>query len=213
MLNRGKAAIVGVGVLVFVAAVWALSAIGPDDQEHHPATPVISAAAKKAERQLVHRGLRELHQSQGTRLEPLALTQGKPESMPLSMQVAVTQTIGPAHYFDLKLDEAQYAKTPLEIGVWLVEGRGVTCMFRDKTGTSSCATTIETRRRGAVLAFYRTSSKLDHRPSSFTLLGIAPNSVEAVSLRAGRKSRTIRVQNHLFAMRSNKPVRVSGLIR
>lgn len=192
--------------------VWLVLSGGEDRTDHLPEA-TLSDAAKEMERQLVSQGLRALRQQHEDELEPLALTQGKPEPMPLSMRRVVIETIGPAPQLDLEFDQAQYVRTPEGAGLWVVEGRGVTCAFRDETGTSSCGTTIETRRRGLLLATYRLNGRIPHRIKQFTLLGIAPNDVTAVLVTSGGIARTIPVQNHLYAASADRPVKVLRLIR
>jgi hypothetical protein len=133
--------------------------------------------------------------------------------MPAPMRRAVGETIGSGRILHLDLNHAHLIRTPLGVRVWVVEGRGVTCVIRDRTATSTCVTTVNARKRGLLLEVYKPSEQPKGLPSHFLALGITPNWARSVLVSIGPTRKAIPIDQHLYALRAEEPVEVKRLLR
>jgi hypothetical protein len=161
----------------------------------------------------VHRGLTELSEPANQRLPPLAITEAKPKSMPRAMRDAIHKTIGDASILHLSFDRSYLAQMPIGGALWIVEGSGVICAFRDQLGTSTCQTNVQARKHGLLLEVFRPSRKPEGRPTHFLALGIAPNWVRSVAVKVGHIRRTIPVISHRYALTAKRPIEITQLLR
>jgi hypothetical protein len=162
----------------------------------------------------VRRGIAQLRAGKTGELAPLTASHGTAEAMPEVMRRRIGQNLNGVGSLHLRFDQAQYEPTPVGVGVWIVEGRGVACIFTDGMPASSCRTSVDARREGIWLGTYRTSKVHPGRPTSFLTLGAVPDNVRAVSLIVGSDPpTTIRVLNHVWAVRTRASVEIQRLIR
>jgi hypothetical protein len=136
-----------------------------------------------------------------------------PQSMPAQARWRVRSPLGPrGAELGLDLDRAYYLKTSLGIGVWVVGGNGVTCLFNGETFAMACDTSSDTVRNGLVIVS-GPSPAANKRPE-VVAVGIAPNGVHAVRLgRFGASDRVVPVIGNTFALRAHRPIAVKGVIR
>jgi hypothetical protein len=158
-------------------------------------------------------GLDKLNDPSNRGLPPLAITRTAPESMPPGMRRKVHETIGPSGVMQLDFDQAQLVRTQIGLGVWVVEGRGVTCAFRDGVGSSICQTSVQARRHGLLLEVYKVGKDLMAPPTHFTAFGVAPNWAHIVVAKIGGRQREIPVVSHAYALRAEQPIEVQRLMR
>lgn len=163
--------------------------------------------------QTVRHGLDELTDPSNRGLAPLAITKTVPESMPAGMRRKVSETIGPSRVMRLDLDHAQLVRTRIGLGVWVVEGRGVTCLFRDGVGSSTCQTSVQARKHGLLLETYKVGKDHTAPPTHFTAFGVTPNWARTVMAKVGRHQRKIAVVSHAYALRAEQPIEVQRLMR
>jgi hypothetical protein len=171
-----------------------------------------SPAAGGWEEQTVRHGLEELRSQSNRGLPDLALTETPPEPMPPAMRRKVHETIGPSRILGLDFDHAQLVQTQIGIGIWIAEGRGVTCAFRDGVGSSICQTSVQARRRGLLLETYRAGKDPAAPPTHFVVLGIAPNWAHAARVKIGGRPSVHPIVNHAYAMRAHEPIEVKRLL-
>jgi hypothetical protein len=172
-----------------------------------------STSAENWQAQTASRGLEELNDPSNRGLPALAITKTMPESMPRGMRQKVHETIGPAQSLQLDFDQAQLVRTQSGIGIWVVEGRGVTCAFRDKVGSSTCQTTVQARKRGLLLETYKVNKDPKAPPTHFTAFGVAPNWARSAVVKIKGRQREISVVNHAYALRAMQPIEVQRLTR
>lgn len=199
--------------LILLGVILAGCGTGGQSGDETQAQPVrLSRQAAEAESTLVHRGMHGLERVKAEKLPPLPLARTEPRPMPAQTRRAVTETIGPVPRFRLDFDHAYYAKTPLGLGIWMVLGRGVTCLFLNRYGNSTCGTTLAARRKGLSLGLYGHKGS-DHPKAVFVVVGVVPAGVTGVSVRVGHGKETVRVQGHTWGVRSSQPAAEIHLIR
>jgi hypothetical protein len=174
------------------------------------APPTRRAILAESWRQLSAGGIQEGRDSQIQDWSRFAKLWRKP-AMPLQMRRAVSETLGPAQSLDLRFDQARYATAPVGGGLWVVPGRGVMCLFRAKTATSTCNTAAIAERRGILLEVFRPGSSPGRRPTHFLALGIAPNWARRVEVNVDRELKTIPIVNNTYGLRANVPIRFRRL--
>jgi hypothetical protein len=113
----------------------------------------------------------------------------------------------------LRFDEARYGRAPTGVGLWVVSGRGVTCMFRAVGIASTCSTTVDAYRYGVLLQSYKVGSAPSARPTHFVALGIAPDGAKTVSVKSGERSRSIPIIDNAFRVQAEAQIRIVGLNR
>lgn len=173
----------------------------------------VSATTGQWQAQTVRHGLEELKDPANQALPPLAITTTPPESMPSDMRRKVHETIGPSRIMRLQFAQAQHVRTQIGIGVWVVEGRGVTCAVRGGVGSATCQTSVRARRHGLLLEVYRVGRDPAAPPTHFTAFGVAPNWARIVVVRIGHHRKEIPVVNHAYALRAKQPIEVQRLVR
>jgi hypothetical protein len=163
---------------------------------------------------LVHRGAAELRRDRA-QVAPLTAFHGRAEGMPVGMRRRVAKNLpgsGPLH---LRFDGAQYVRTDRDLALWITEGRGVTCIFRDKIASSACRTSAGARREGIWLGTYKTSRAHPGRPSHFLAFGVVPNGVRAVAVEVDGSSppTIVQTKNDVWAVRAETPIHIKHLVR
>jgi hypothetical protein len=147
---------------------------------------------------------------------PFAKLQGEATAMSPTFRRVVISTLGGHQHLGLRFGEAHYLDTRVDVGIWVVKGDGVTCIFEADKGASACATDSVIVERGLEIVVGEGPPSPDDRtlPSRFLALGIAPDSVKAVRLKAvGGNSTTIPVVENAYGYRAAAPIRREALIR
>jgi exopolyphosphatase/pppGpp-phosphohydrolase len=129
------------------------------------------------------------------------------------MRHAIHETIGDASTLHLSFDRSHLAQMPTGGALWIVEGGGVICAFRDQFGTSTCQTSVQARKHGLLLEVFRPNEKPGGRPTHFLALGIAPSWARSVAVKIGRIRRKIPVLNHRYALTAKRPIEITQLLR
>ncbi len=138
-------------------------------------------------------------------LRNFSIMRSAPERMPPSTGRHIESITG-VPPSSLDLGSAQYAYSASG-GIWLVNGRKITCMVQGRRGSLACATTADFAARGLVLGTAKAPKKDGGPPRSFRVLGIAPNWVDLVQVRIGiRKARSIPVVDHVYALHASVPI-------
>ena len=105
----------------------------------------------------------------------------------------------------LKFGDAHYMSIGAR-GVWLVSGRGVTCLVEARTGALQCVTVTEFVTGGIALGLF---GSLNHRSSDsrrFALLGVAPDWATFAWVRIGSAVRRIAVRHNIYTLSAAKPI-------
>jgi hypothetical protein len=136
--------------------------------------------------------------------------------MPPTFRSAVIKTLGGHQRLGLHFDRARHVNTAVGVGIWVVRGNGITCIFEANRGASSCAGDAYVVRQGLELVLGQ-GTPLPHNrgiPGHFLALGIAPDSVKAVRLKVvGDKSITVPVIKDAYGLRAGAPINREVLIR
>lgn len=136
---------------------------------------------------------------------------GTPKTMPPGMLKAALGVLGQSGPARLGFGRARYVTTPLGVGLWVVVGRGVTCMFQARTAAMSCNTTYSASRRGLFLGVYALGRHPSESPSRFLSLGITPTWAKTIHFRVGRQKRQLHIMNGVFAIRTDRPIQMGRL--
>lgn len=103
-------------------------------------------------------------------------------------------------------------KTRLGIGIWVVEGKRIVCIFNAQDFAVACDTATNTGRYGLVSVSGPSPMTYKHPP--VVALGIVPDGVQAVRLGVlGRRNHIIRISNNTFVLRTHRPIVVKGVLR
>jgi hypothetical protein len=197
-------------VLVLIAAgAWLVLNRAGDESEGSGGPPDQAAPGWH---EVVREGVKGVRAHGLPRKWPFSSVRPTAAGMTPRVKREALEVLGSAAPLRLRFEEARYARTPAGVGLWVVPGRGVICMFRAVRMASSCSTTVEAYRRGLLLQTY-TSPIPEARPTRFTALGIAPDWARAVSARIGGKSWTIPIVDNAFGAAAKAPIRIIGLSR
>lgn len=145
---------------------------------------------------------------------PFAAMKDKPEVMPRQLIQEAKATLGKGHQvLGLRFDRAQYVDTTTGIGIWVVRGKRLTCIFHAETAAAACTTDAEAGYRGLVLVVGDGPKPAPGTlPVRFLALGIAPNSARAVKLQLPSGASKIPVIDNAFAHRARTPMNLVELI-
>lgn len=86
-------------------------------------------------------------------------------------------------------------------------------MFRAIRLASTCRPTIEIYREGMSLQVYKHGAHPTQLPTRFTLMGIAPDGVDAISATVDKRNRKIPVVSNGFMAEANAPIEIVALSR
>jgi hypothetical protein len=212
-----KPATLALSLLVVLGALWLWLDLPGGVLGHQNASGRASSASSVSsvdwQLRTVRRGLEEIREPSNRNLPPLAITNRPPEPMPPAMREKVFETLGPGNRLELDFDRARLIRTRIGIGIWVVEGRGVTCAFRDGIGSSICQTSIQARRHGLLLESYKVGKGPAASPTHFTAFGVSPNWVRFVVVEIAHRRHEIPIVNHAYALRAEQPIEVRRLAR
>jgi hypothetical protein len=214
--GRRKPAILALSFLVVVAALSLWLDLPGRVFGHSDASGRQPLAASKSgdwQTKTVRRGLEEIREPSNRNLPPLAITNRPPEPMPPAMREKVFETLGPGNHLGLDFDRARLIRTQIGIGIWVVEGRGVTCAFRDGVGSSICQTSVQARRHGLLLESYKVGKEPTASPTHFTAFGVSPSWGRFAVVKIGDHRRRVPIVDHAYALRAEQPIEVLRLVR
>jgi hypothetical protein len=134
-------------------------------------------------------------------------------ALPAQARRRIRPVLGPGGAkLGLDFKRAYYLKTSLRIGIWVVGGRGVTCVFNAQSFAMGCDTSSRTARHGLVVV--SGPSPMTHKRPPVVALGIVPNGAHAVRLGLiGGHDRFVPVTGNTFALRAHRPIMVKGVRR
>lgn len=194
---RQISAVAAVLLLVLIAVVVSSSRQGPAPSGATRDPGMIA---------LVRKGVEQLTLEGTSRRPPFVVSGSAPERIPRIERRAIRDITSGTPEFRLRLNDAQFIPTSVDRGLWLVEGRGVTCLFVAATAASSCSTTAESRRLGLLVATFRTDRDSQPPSRTFSLMGIGPNWARAALVAVGSDIRTIQLRSQGFAIRADRPI-------
>lgn len=185
-------------VAAIAVAAWF---IADDENEHLPSGDVRQAATSSQWGQLVNRGREEARAAVLARWPFAAIKVGP--RMPEPLRKRAWQTLGGPEQFALRFNDARFARTSGRVGVWLVPGNHVICMFRAANMAGACSTSARVYRQGLVLQTYK---QRDGRPRSYTSLGVVPDHFKTVPAKLGNRWIQVPVIDNTFYVESKKSI-------
>jgi hypothetical protein len=148
---------------------------------------------------------------------PFASLRGEPTAMPPALERKARETLGRGHrQLGLRFEHAQHLKTSLGFGIWILRGKGVTCMFHGTATLVACNATAQVSRYGLKMVGGDdpTPPPPGVLPDRFLAFGIAPDWARAVRVRiVGGASKTISIDDNTYVLRARAPINVEQLIR
>jgi hypothetical protein len=211
-MNRRTMVCLSVVVVAVATAGWfAYCDTTPHSQTQNTSQVSRKLSAVQWQSRLVRRGVRELRDSHVR--APLASMLGPAKVMPLKMRRKLRRTLGGARDLHLRFNSGHHITTSVGIGLWVVEGEGVTCLALEVRAASTCDTSTAAERRGLLLEVYRSGRSSNQHPSHFLALGVAPNWASGVRLMVGDRPRTLITQNQIYALRAEVPIQVVGMTK
>lgn len=196
--------------LALLAGTWLMLDRGnsrPVEAEH----PVDRVA--QAWREMVRAGLRREGIEGPPQRWPFSALEPAIGGMPPQLRAEAREVLGSPAPMRLRFDEARYGRAPTGVGLWMVPGRGVTCMFRAVSIASTCIATVDAYRYGMLLQTYKVGKAPGIRPSHFVVLGVAPDGAKTVSVKFGERTRTVPIVDNAFRVQAEAQIRVVGLNR
>jgi hypothetical protein len=197
--------------LVCILGVAGISALILSSQngDRHQEPPAHQQGQGSWQVSLVHRGITEMSEGRGSGSEPLSAYFGQKEPMPSMLRKRISRNLGGVSALHLRFTQAQHVNSSLGPSFWIVEGRGVTCLFRDGMPASSCRTSVSAREEGIWLGTYSTRNGEPGRPVNFLAMGVVPRAIGSVVAHTGPSKGTVRVRRHIWALRSRFPIEVN----
>jgi hypothetical protein len=98
-------------------------------------------------------------------------------------------------------------------GLWVVNGKGITCIIQTMRGSIACSDTADFLDRGLIIGAFGSVRRPTERPDLFIVWGIAPDWISKVRLKVGQKFRMIKVQNNFYSLRASSPIFFAGPYR
>lgn len=132
--------------------------------------------------------------------------------MPVSLRHGALRTLGGGEGLQLEFDHARYVMTPAHVGLWVVQGKAVTCIFRDLRPATACDTTTHVEKYGLDLEVYHIGDGKNASPDRFLLLGIVPDRVNAVRLSVRGHPSVDPVSSNTFGRRAEAPIHFRSLV-
>lgn len=205
---------------IALATVLALTGLGlwlqhrssdaEDDRADSSATKQVIAAFTS----IVSGGLAEGEISSSRQWQPFSEMEPVAGGVPLQTRLAVAETLGGRAALDtlgLEFGSARRARTPSGLVLWMVSGRGVMCLIREKRVAISCASKRRAIRRGLLLQIHRNSRGASE--PNFMAIGVAPDWAAGISLEAGGVPVTLPIQANAFDFSATRSIRVLKLTR
>jgi Flp pilus assembly protein CpaB len=211
---NGKRLAIGIAVLLAlgVAGWFALQAGDSGSNGSAAADAARSGAPESWKTRLAQRGMARVEAGQ-VREPALTASHGPAESMPEAMRQKIRDNLNGVAPLHLRFQQAQHVRTPIGVGLWIVEGAGVACIFREGLPASSCRTSFDARREGIWLETYSTSKAHPGVPTGFLALGVVPEGVRAVSVTINGSRALLPVEGGVWAKRARVPIKIQRLVR
>src|SRR6476620_1926218 len=111
---------------------------------------------------------------------PFSSLDGSSQQLPGAMRKKVESSLGSKPYYRLRFDQSHFHRTSIkQQGIWVVGGPEVVCIVQAGRGAVSCARRGAVVREGVTLGV---GEGVGHRgrPKWFMILGVAPDSVNAI---------------------------------
>lgn len=207
--RRGKT----IGVLMVIALlVIGWLALGQGSSRHALSghSPVSRAMANRWQ-QLADRGVAEEKSVFGPvpwQFSALGHTANK---MSLREIHAAEHTLADSWPLRLHFEHARYLAARGKIGLWVVRGRGVICMFRMNRSGSVCDTSANVAQKGLLLEVYVSGPPPQRQSMHYLALGIAPDWAKRVWVEAGGGLEEIPINDNCYRVRANSPIQVDRL--
>jgi len=211
MRRISKIWMAAIAIALILGAGFLYRVLVGDSTTPHAQTPQ-ELSHSQAEDLMVKNGLKELKETRAYPLRHLTAVPGEVKSMPVAMRRAVQETTAGTK-LHLRFGRAQYVETEIGVNFWIVEGRGVTCIVRNRTAASICNTSVKARQSGLLLEVFRPGASPNLPPTHFIAIGVAPSWAREVSVKIGNASEIIRIHGHVYTARAERPIRIQELIR
>jgi hypothetical protein len=131
--------------------------------------------------------------------------------MPGPLRKDALELLGEPTALGLRFAKARYATTPNNLGLWVVPGNGVICMFRAAKLASSCKTIVQVYRHGIVLQTYKWDrGGGEDKPTAFASFGIVPDGIRRVPVKIGDRWTTVGVVDNTFFIGSRQTIGIPG---
>jgi hypothetical protein len=125
------------------------------------------------------------------------------------MERLTEATLGTSHT-SLWFGDSQYAQTSGG-GVWIVNGRKITCIVQAVRGAVACDTTANFVNRGLLLVVYKVPKSPAGLPRHFLALGVVPDWVQSARLKVGSTTRLVPVRGNAYALHADAPIDLGRL--
>jgi hypothetical protein len=175
-------------------------------QGRDPLLSPVETSGNGWQRQLAGVGRAELH-AFGT---PQSLSQsvGQHKEMPSSLVRAIAQNLHGIRALDLQFDESRLVFSPSGKALWVVDGGGVTCMFREAIPASACDTQASVLRHGLFVETYELEGFRHPRPTNYWVQGLVPDGVGRVRAKVGSRVIDVHVRRNVYEIRAQRPIDV-----
>lgn len=134
-----------------------------------------------------------------------SVLRGPTRPVPLTLQARLRRARNPA-VRGLWFDQARYV--PVDSGMWVVNGRGVTCIVRTRGGAVSCENRAALLRSGVSLGVVDLGPPPERKAREFLVLGLVPDWVRAVRVQVGKRTRLVAVEKNSYSLRAPTPILV-----
>jgi hypothetical protein len=141
----------------------------------------------------------------GAQRQAFAVLNGSTHPVPRALQERLRRARNP-EVRTLRLDAAKYLATAS--GLWVANGRGVTCIVQAHGGAVSCVPRATLLQEGVALGVVDLGPPPDREPQEFIVAGIVPDRFTSVRLSVGSRERTIAVRDNAYSLRAAVPILV-----
>jgi len=199
--------------LVIVTGIW-LIAMSINQNQGESGRIESKGSNSDWQSQLVQQAERRLNSSPEKPL-PFAALNKRAEAVPRRFVRKAIENLGGHQRLGLRFRRAHYLHTSVGVGIWIVPGRNVTCLFQAVEMAAACSiNTIITRKGEVLVVGRRAAPDRAAQPVSFLAVGIAPNWVRAILMKPiGKPSRRVPVVNNTYGLRARSPINIEKLIR
>lgn len=146
----------------------------------------------------------------GAQRQAFDVLRGATRPVPLALQARLRR----ARNRDIRslwLNAARYV--PADRGLWVVNGRGETCIIQAHGGAVSCVSRAILFRHGVALGVVDLGPPPARKAREFIVAGIVPDGVKAVEVQAGDERRSLEVRDNAYSLRAPEPILVKGFER
>jgi hypothetical protein len=134
--------------------------------------------------------------------------------MPDGLRRRAVRNLGGEQDLGLNFRRTHYVETAIGIGIWVVRGNLVACIFQARHAAAACAPERQIANNGLSLVVGHADGSRYNMPTHFFAIGIAPNDITAVKLMPlGGQTKVVPVIDNAYGLRADTPIRVQQLIR